>query len=56
MGARSRDRLQEALGALQLKLSASDLAMIEQAVPVGAAAGDRYPTPMMAHLDSERID
>ncbi|MFZ1685957.1 MAG: aldo/keto reductase [Flavobacteriales bacterium] len=56
VGARRRDRLQEALGALQLTLSADDLTMIEQAVPSGAAAGDRYPTPMMAHLESERKD
>ena len=56
VGARRRDRLQEALGALRLTLSADDLTLIEQAVPIGAAAGDRYPTPMMAHLDSERKD
>lgn len=54
IGARRRDRLTEALGALRLELSAGDLAVIENAVPAGAAAGDRYPTPMMAHLDSER--
>jgi pyridoxine 4-dehydrogenase len=54
VGARRRDRLDEALGALQLELRKDDLARIEQAVPAGAAAGDRYPTPQMAHLDSER--
>jgi len=27
---------------------------IERAVPADAAAGDRYPTPVMVHLDSER--
>jgi aryl-alcohol dehydrogenase-like predicted oxidoreductase len=54
VGARRPDRLAEALGALDLNLGAGDLAKIEQAVPAGAAAGDRYPTPMMAHLDSER--
>jgi aryl-alcohol dehydrogenase-like predicted oxidoreductase len=54
IGARRRDRLDEALGALRVTLSADDLAAIERAVPAGAAAGDRYPTALMAHLDSER--
>jgi aryl-alcohol dehydrogenase-like predicted oxidoreductase len=54
IGARQRDRLTEALGAFQLNLTPTDLAQIESAVPLGAAAGDRYPTPQMAHLDSER--
>ena len=54
IGARRRDRLKEALGALDLKLTADDQARIEEAMPRDAAAGDRYPTPMMAHLDSER--
>ena len=31
-----------------------DLAAIEEAVPAGSAAGDRYPAAQMAHLDSER--
>ena len=54
VGARRRDRLHEALGALDLKLDADDLAAIEGAVPAGAAAGSRYPEPAMASLDSER--
>jgi aryl-alcohol dehydrogenase-like predicted oxidoreductase len=54
IGARRRDRLHEALGALQLALSNDDLAAIEQAIPIGSAAGDRYPEPAMATLDSER--
>ncbi|MCB8819473.1 aldo/keto reductase [Microvirga rosea] len=54
IGARRRDRLEEALGALQVRLTPEDLARIEQVVPKGAAAGDRYPAPQMAHLDSER--
>jgi len=54
VGARTRQRLQEALGSLRITLSVDDLKRIEDAVPIGAAAGDRYPTPMMAHLDSER--
>lgn len=54
VGARRRDRLAEALGALSFNLTGDDLAQIERAVPPGAAAGDRYPTVQMAHLDSER--
>jgi aryl-alcohol dehydrogenase-like predicted oxidoreductase len=53
VGARRRDRLHEALGALDLELSGDDLARIEGAVPVGAAAGTRYAEPLLAELDSE---
>ncbi|MGG8408073.1 aldo/keto reductase [Streptomyces sp. 12297] len=53
VGARRRDRLSEALGAMDVVLDASDLAAIEAAVPAGSAAGDRYPAAQMAHLDSE---
>ncbi|MCL6733560.1 aldo/keto reductase [Streptomyces neyagawaensis] len=54
VGARRRDRLAEALGALEVRLDQADLTAIEEAVPAGAAAGDRYPAAQMAHLDSER--
>jgi aryl-alcohol dehydrogenase-like predicted oxidoreductase len=54
IGARRRDRLTEALGALDVRLSATDLAEIADAVPKDAAAGPRYPAAQMAHLDSER--
>ncbi|MBD9723579.1 aldo/keto reductase [Streptomyces caniscabiei] len=54
VGARRRDRLAEALGALEVRLDADDLAAIESAVPADAAAGDRYPAAQLAHLDSER--
>ena len=54
IGARRRDRLAEALGALDLALSASDIAAIEAAAPKGAAAGQRYTEHQMAMLDSER--
>jgi len=54
VGARRRDRLTESLKALDLRLSADDLARIEQVIPAGAAAGERYPAPLMAHLDSEQ--
>jgi aryl-alcohol dehydrogenase-like predicted oxidoreductase len=54
VGARRRDRLAEALKALDAKLSPAALAAFEAAVPKGAAAGERYPAMQMAHLDSER--
>ena len=54
IGARRREQLTEALGALKVDLSAEDLASIERAVPPGAAAGERYNAMGMAHLDSER--
>ena len=54
IGARSRDRLEEALGSTSAHLNAGDIAAIEQAIPKGAAAGERYPEAQMAHLDSER--
>ena len=54
IGARRRDRLTEALGALDIVLSEQDVAQIERAIPAGAAAGERYAAAQMAHLDSER--
>jgi aryl-alcohol dehydrogenase-like predicted oxidoreductase len=53
IGARRRIRLNEALGAMGVTLTAEDLAAIETAVPKDAAAGERYPSAAMAHLDSE---
>lgn len=54
IGARRRDRLTEALGSRAVTLTASDMAAIENAVPKDAAAGSRYPTAMLRHMDSER--
>jgi aryl-alcohol dehydrogenase-like predicted oxidoreductase len=54
VGTTRRDRLAEAVGAVQLELGQDDLAAIERAVPPGAAAGDRYDERQMAMLDSER--
>jgi aryl-alcohol dehydrogenase-like predicted oxidoreductase len=54
IGARTRERLIEALGATALELSEEDRTRIEQAVPADAAAGDRYPEAQMGQLDSER--
>ena len=50
VGARTRQRLAEALPAMELDLTADDLAEVEKAVPVGAARGDRYPPAVMACL------
>jgi aryl-alcohol dehydrogenase-like predicted oxidoreductase len=50
VGARRRERLHEALGALDITLDATDLARIEAAIPAGAASGDRYPEHQMEAL------
>ncbi|WP_433359558.1 aldo/keto reductase [Actinoplanes sp. CA-142083] len=50
IGARTRERLAEALPAAELTLTAGDLAEIEKAVPRGSARGERYPAAMMASL------
>ncbi len=55
IGARRRDQLKEALYAADLKLSADDLARIEQAAPADAVAGTRYMPAVMAHMDSEHV-
>ena len=54
VGARRRDRLAETLGALDVKLSADALAELAKALPLGVAAGERYPAAALAHLDSEK--
>jgi aryl-alcohol dehydrogenase-like predicted oxidoreductase len=54
IGTKRRDRLDEALRALDLTLSADELATIEAAVPAEAVAGDRYDAAQLTMLDSER--
>ena len=54
VGARRRDRLSEALGALDVKLTDAHLAALAKAFPPGAAAGTRYPEAQLAHMDSEK--
>ena len=54
VGARRRDRLSEALGALDAKLTDKHLAALAKAFPPGAAAGARYPEAQLAHMDSEK--
>ena len=54
VGARRRDSLHEALGALDLVLTAEDFSKVEEAIPAEAVAGERYMPEQMAMLDSER--
>ncbi len=54
VGARRRDQLADALRALELRLSAEELARIEAAVPAEAVAGTRYDENGMRMLDAER--
>jgi aryl-alcohol dehydrogenase-like predicted oxidoreductase len=54
IGTKRRDRLAEALKALDLTLSADELAAVEAAVPAEAVAGGRYEPVQVATLDSER--
>ncbi len=54
VGARKRHQLDESLKALDFSLMPEDLAMLEAAIPKGAAAGGRYAEAQLAHLDSEK--
>ena len=51
IGARRQAQLAEALGALDVVLTADDLAAIEAVIPAGAIAGDRYPAAQMGQLE-----
>lgn len=54
LGARTVRQVEEALAALEIRLSAEELTLLEQAVPWDAIAGTRYDKVAMTHLDSER--
>jgi aryl-alcohol dehydrogenase-like predicted oxidoreductase len=54
IGARKREQLTDALAALDIALSAEEVAALEAAVPASAIAGTRYAEPQMKQLDSER--
>lgn len=54
IGARRRPQLADALGALDLKLTAQELAELEAAIPPDAVAGTRYDANQMSWLDSEK--
>jgi aryl-alcohol dehydrogenase-like predicted oxidoreductase len=49
-GTKRRERFDENLAALQIKLSAEDLKRISEAAPVGAGAGTRYPADAMKRV------
>jgi aryl-alcohol dehydrogenase-like predicted oxidoreductase len=49
-GTKRKERLLENIGALSVKLTADDLAQISDSIPVGAAAGLRYPEGQMKSL------
>jgi aryl-alcohol dehydrogenase-like predicted oxidoreductase len=54
IGARRRAQLTEALGAIELKLTADELKRISDAMPPDAVAGQRYMPAVLSHMDSER--
>jgi aryl-alcohol dehydrogenase-like predicted oxidoreductase len=54
VGARRRDRLTEALGALEVKLTPAHLAALAKAFPPDVAAGGRYPEEHLKNMDSEK--
>jgi len=54
VGARTRERLSDALTALAEPLDAGTLAVLGEAFADGVVAGARYPQAGMAQLDSER--
>ncbi len=54
IGARTRLQLDEALGALDVRLSPDEVARLEDVIPANAAAGSRYGEAQMQMLDSER--
>ena len=50
-GTKRRAYLEENVAALDLRLTADDLARIDRVAPRGVAAGDRYPAAMMASVN-----
>ena len=46
-GTKRKTRVDENIGSLDVRLDAADVARISEAVPVGAAAGTRYPLSQM---------
>ena len=54
VGARTRERLADALRVLDEPLDPEVVAELDAAFPPGIAAGERYPEAALAQLDSER--
>jgi aryl-alcohol dehydrogenase-like predicted oxidoreductase len=46
-GTKQVDRLEENVGAARVRLDPADLRQIDEAMPLGAGAGTRYPEPQM---------
>ena len=46
-GTKRKDRLEENAGAVDVALSAEEVTRLSDAVPAGAAAGERYPAPQL---------
>jgi aryl-alcohol dehydrogenase-like predicted oxidoreductase len=51
-GTKRRRYLEENVGAVNVTLTAADLARIEEIAPMGAAAGLRYPESMMSFVNA----
>jgi len=51
-GTKRRTYLEENAGALEVRLGPEDEARIEEVMPRGAAAGLRYPAPLMARVNA----
>jgi aryl-alcohol dehydrogenase-like predicted oxidoreductase len=54
IGARRVPQIEQALAALEIRLSPEEQAALEEAVPAGKVQGTRYDRQAMTHLDSER--
>ncbi|MGE0401933.1 MAG: aldo/keto reductase [Kofleriaceae bacterium] len=54
IGARKPAQISDAIDALRVTLTPSEVSAIEAAVPASAVAGTRYAAPQMAVLDSEK--
>ena len=54
IGARTRRQLDESLAALEIHLTAEEIARLEEAIPASEVAGSRYAEMQMRTLDSER--
>ena len=54
-GTKRRTYLEENVAALQVTLSAGDLAAIEAVFPAGAGAGDRYPDMRSVEVTTPKV-
>ncbi|MEO6102698.1 MAG: aldo/keto reductase [Pseudoxanthomonas sp.] len=54
LGARTRAQLGDVLAGLDVSLNATDVAMLEQAMPASAVVGTRYPAAWLSTIDSEK--